>query len=123
MTGFSIVSLLLAAVGIYGLLSYIVTQRTTEFGVRLALGARPAQIRTLIFSHGMQLFVVGCGIGLLSAVALSRLLKSVLFEVSLVDPKSYLIVGAVLFFATFVACWIPARRASRVDPIAALRSE
>lgn len=94
-----------------------------EIGIRLALGARPAQIRSLILSHGMQLLMIGCVIGLLSAVALSRLLQSALFEVSVVDPKTYLGVGMVLLFATFVACWIPARRASRVDPIVALRED
>jgi putative ABC transport system permease protein len=120
---FAGLALLLATIGLYGLLAYTTLKRVREFGVRLALGARPTQIRTLIFSHGMQLLFVGCGIGLLSAIALSRLLKSVLFEVSIVDPKTYLVVGAVLFIATFVACWIPARRASRVDPIAALRTE
>jgi predicted permease len=120
---FAGLALLLATIGLYGLLAYTTLKRVREFGVRLALGARPGQIRTLIFSHGMQLLIVGCVIGLLSALALSRLLKSVLFQVSAVDPRTYLGVGLVMFFATFVACWIPARRASRVDPIVALRED
>jgi putative ABC transport system permease protein len=120
---FAGLALLLATIGLYGLLAYTTLKRVREFGVRLALGARPGQIRTLIFSHGMQLLIVGCVIGLLSALSLSRLLESVLFQVSVVDPRTYLGVGLVMFFATFVACWIPARRASRVDPIVALRED
>jgi putative ABC transport system permease protein len=120
---FAGLALLLATIGLYGLLAYTTLKRVREFGVRLALGARPAQIRALILSHGMQLLLIGGVIGLVSAVALSRLLQSVLFEVSVVDPKTYLGVVVVLLFATFVACWIPARRASRVDPIVALRED
>jgi putative ABC transport system permease protein len=120
---FAGLALLLATIGLYGILAYTTLKRVREFGVRLALGATPAQIRSLILSHGMQLLVIGCVIGLASAIALSRFLQSVLFEVSVVDPKTYLGVGMVLLFATFVACWIPARRASRVDPIVALRED
>jgi len=94
-----------------------------EIGVRLALGARPSQILTLILSHGMQLLLVGSAIGLVGAIAVSHFLQRLLFEVGGVDPGIYLEVGAVLLSATFLACWIPARRASRVDPIVALRTE
>jgi putative ABC transport system permease protein len=120
---FAGLALLLAAIGLYGLLSYTTLKRFREIGVRLALGARPAQIRSLILSHGMQLLMIGGGIGLVSAIALSRLLQSILFQVKGADPKIYLGVGAVLIGATFIACWIPARRASRVDPIVALRED
>ena len=94
-----------------------------EIGVRLALGARPSQILTLILSHGLQLLSIGSVIGLIAAIALSRALQSVLFEVNEIDPGIYLGVGLILFAATLVAAWIPARRASRVDPIVALHAE
>ena len=89
----------------------------------LALGARPGQIRALILSHGLQLLLIGSGIGLLGAIAISRALQAVLFEVGDVDPRIYLGVGVLLFAATLLASWLPARRASHVDPIVALRSE
>jgi putative ABC transport system permease protein len=113
----------LATIGLYGLLAYTTLKRVREIGIRLALGARPAQIRTLILSHGMQLLLIGSVIGLLSAFALSRALQSVLFDVKGIDPRIYLAVGLLLFGATLLASWIPARRASRVDPIIALRTE
>jgi predicted permease len=120
---FSGLALLLATIGLYGLLAYTTMKRVREIGIRLALGARPAQIRTLVLSHGMHLLLIGSGIGLLSAFALSRALQSVLFEVKGIDPRIYLGVGLLLFGATLLASWIPARRASRVDPIIALRTE
>jgi ABC-type antimicrobial peptide transport system permease subunit len=120
---FAGLALTLATIGLYGLLSYTTLKRVREIGIRLALGARPAQVRTLILSHGMQLLGIGAAIGLVSAIALSQLLQRVLFEVKGVDPKIYLEVGLLMFAATAVACWIPARRASRVDPIVALRTE
>jgi putative ABC transport system permease protein len=120
---FSGLALLLATIGLYGLLAYTTLKRVREIGIRLALGARPAQIRALILSHGMQLLLIGSGIGLVTAFALSRALQSVLFDVKGIDPRIYLAVGLLLFGATLLASWIPARRASRVDPIVALRSE
>ena len=120
---FAGLALILATIGLYGVLAYTTLKRVREFGIRLALGASPAQIRSLILSHGMQLLVIGCVIGLVSAVALSRFLQSVLFEVKTADPTIYLGVGLLLLGATFAACWIPARRASRVNPIVALRED
>jgi putative ABC transport system permease protein len=120
---FAGLALLLATVGLYGLLAYTTLKRVREIGIRLALGARPAQIRVLVLSHGMHLLLIGSAIGLLSAFALSRALQSVLFEVSGVDPKIYLGVGLLLFGATLFASWIPARRASRVNPVVAFRAE
>ena len=120
---FAGLALLLATVGLYRLLAYTTLKRVREIGIRLALGARPAQIRVLVLSHGMHLLLIGSGIGLLAAFALSRALQSVLFEVNGIDPRIYLGVGLLLFGATLLASWIPARRASRVDPIIALRSE
>ena len=120
---FAGLALLLATIGLYGLLAYTTLKRVREIGIRLALGARPAQIRVLVLSHGMHLLLIGSAIGLLSAFALSRALQSVLFEVKGIDPRIYLGVGLLLFGATLLASWIPARRASRVDPIIALRQE
>ena len=120
---FAGLALVLATIGLYGLLAYTTLKRVPEIGIRLALGARPGQIRALILSHGMQLFLIGSVIGVIAAFALSRLLQSVLFEVKGIDPRIYLGVGLILFGATLVAAWIPARRASRVDPIVALHTE
>ena len=120
---FAGLALVLATIGLYGLLAYTTLKRVREIGIRLALGAHPAQIRTLILSHGLQLLLIGSAIGLVAAVALSRALQTVLFEVKGIDPRIYLGVGALLFSATLFASWIPARRASRVDPMIALRAE
>src|SRR5436190_7888132 len=120
---FAGLALLLATIGLYGLLAYTTLKRVREIGIRLALGARPAQIRALVLSHGLQLLLVGSAFGLLATLALSRALQGVLFEVKGIDPRIYLGVGALLFAATLLASWIPARRASRVDPIQALRVE
>jgi putative ABC transport system permease protein len=120
---FAGLALTLATIGLYGLLAYTTLKRVREIGIRLALGARPGQIRALILSHGMHLLLVGSAIGLAAAFALSHALQSVLFEVKGVDARIYLGVGALLFAATFLASWLPARRASRVDPIIALRAE
>jgi putative ABC transport system permease protein len=120
---FASLALLLATIGLYGLLAYTTVKRVREIGIRLALGARPAQVRTLVLSHGMHLLVTGLTIGLLSAIAVSRALQSLLFEAKGLDPRIYLAVGALMFAAALVASWIPARRASRIDPIIALRSE
>jgi len=120
---FAGLALLLATIGLYGLLAYTTLKRVREIGIRLALGARPAQIRALVLSHGLQLLLIGSVFGLVAAFALSRALQSVLFEVKGIDPRIYLSVGALLFAATFLASWVPARRASRVDPIQALREQ
>jgi len=120
---FAGLALVLATIGLYGLLAYTTLKRVREIGIRLALGARPAQIRGLVLSHGLQLLLIGSVFGLVAAFALSRALQSVLFEVKGIDPRIYLSVGALLFAATFLASWIPARRASRVDPIQALREQ
>jgi ABC-type antimicrobial peptide transport system permease subunit len=120
---FAALALVLATIGLYGLLAYTMLKRVPEIGVRLALGARPAQIRGLILSHGLQLLLIGSVIGLVAAFVLSHVLQSVLFDVNGLDPRIYFGVGAILFAATFFASWIPARRASRVDPIIALRTE
>src|SRR6266545_4945311 len=120
---FAGLALTLATIGLYGLLAYTTLKRVREIGIRLALGAQTNQIRMLVLTRGMQLLLIGSTIGLIAAVALSRALQSVLFEVEGIDPRIYFGVGLLLFIATFLASWLPARRASRVDPVIALRAE
>jgi ABC-type antimicrobial peptide transport system permease subunit len=120
---FAGLALLLAAVGLYGVLSYSAFRRLREIAVRLALGARPAHIRGLILGHGLRLFGVGISIGALAVVACAGLIRSFLFGVSPLDAQTYLEVGALLSIVTILAAWIPARRACRVNPIVALRAE
>ncbi len=120
---FAGLSLLLATVGLYGVLSYNAARRSREFGLRFALGARRADIRALIFGHGLRLLAAGSVFGLAAAFAASRILRSVLFEISPTEPLSYFGVAAVLAGATVIACWIPAAKACRIDPASALRSD
>ena len=120
---FAGLALTLATIGLYGLLAYTTLKRVREIGIRLALGARPAQVRTMILSHGMHLLLVGAIIGFVSAIALSKFLQRLLFEANGADAEVYFGVGIVMLVATLLACWIPARRASRVDPIVALRED
>ncbi len=123
LSGFGGMALLLASLGIYAVLSFAVTQRTQEFGVRIAMGASPADVLGMVVAHGVRLFVIGLTIGLAAALALSRLLKHLLFGVSAGDPLSYAAVIALLAAVTLLACWLPARRAMRVEPTVALRCE
>lgn len=120
---FAGVALLLAAIGIYGVLAYSVTQRTNEIGVRMALGANALDVFKLIIRQGMFCALVGIGIGALSSIALTRFLSGFLFGVSPTDPQIFVLVALVLLFISFMACYIPARRATKVDPIVALKSE
>lgn len=123
LTAFAALALVLAAVGIYGVMAYATERRTREFGVRLALGASPAQMKGLILGTGLRLLTVGLLLGLTGALATAKLLQSVLFGVSAFDPLTYLLATALLGAAALFACWWPARRASKVDPIVALRAE
>jgi putative ABC transport system permease protein len=116
-------ALLLALAGLYGVISYSVAQRTREIGIRIVLGAGRQNVLRLVVGQGMKLVAVGVALGLVAAVALMRLMKSLLFEVSATDPWTFVIVVLLLMSAAALACYLPARRASRVDPIVALRCE
>src|SRR5690606_12045521 len=118
---FALVALLLSAVGTYGVLSYMVTERRREIGVRLALGADRGIVRRMVLGQGMRTTATGIGIGLLAAFGLSRLVSSLLFGVSPADPLTFLAVSAVIASVAFVACTIPAWRATRVDPVVVLK--
>jgi putative ABC transport system permease protein len=120
---FSVLALTLALVGLYGVMAYNGLRRTREIGVRLALGARRKQIVTMMLRQGMRLLVIGLLVGLVGAFGLSRLIRSLLFEVNAGDPRIYIAVSGLLACTAAAACWIPARRASRVDPMITLRTE
>ena len=120
---FSGIALVMAAAGIYGTMAYFVTQRTREIGVRIALGAEWRDVLMLILKSGMSLVVLGLAIGLAGALALTRLMSTLLFEVSPSDPLTFLAVVFSVIFAALLACYIPARRATKVDPLIALRYE
>jgi putative ABC transport system permease protein len=120
---FATVALVLAAVGIYGVMSYAVAQRTQEIGIRMALGAGEENIVQMVLRNGSLLALWGVGIGLLLAFLLARLISAMLFQTSTTDPPTFSIVPLLLLFVALLACYLPARRAARVDPMVALRYE
>jgi putative ABC transport system permease protein len=117
---FAALALVLSAIGIYGVLAQSVSQRTHEIGIRMALGAQTRDVLRLIVRQGMSLTLIGIAIGLAGAFALTRLLASLLFDVGATDPATFLWIPVLLAAVSFFACYLPARRAARLDPIKAL---
>ena len=120
---FALLALLLAAVGIYGVMAYSVTERTHEIGLRMALGAQRSGVLKLVLAQSMRVVLAGIVIGLASSLLLTRLIASLLFQVKAVDPAILAVVALLLLAVALTAAWLPARRASRVDPMVALRFE
>jgi putative ABC transport system permease protein len=120
---FAVLALTLAAVGIYGVMAYTVTRRTQEIGIRMALGARRGDVLKLMLGHGMRLALMGAALGIAGALGVTRLMTSLLYQVKPSDPVTFVCISALLTAVTMVACYIPARRATKVDPMEALRHE
>ena len=123
LAAFASAGIALSALGVFGLMSYVVRQRRREIGVRLALGARPAEITRLVVARGMRYAAVGSAIGLVAALGLATRLQALLFEVSPTDPRTIIGVAALLLGTAFVACWLPGRRAGRIKPLEAIGAE
>jgi ABC-type antimicrobial peptide transport system permease subunit len=120
---FAAVSLVLAAIGIYGVISCSVTERRQEIGIRLALGAQPGDVLRLVVGEGMKMAGAGVALGLIASVALTRLMTGLLFGISATDPLTLAMIALLLVIVAMLACYIPARRATTVDPMIALRYE
>ncbi|HEX8091819.1 MAG TPA: FtsX-like permease family protein, partial [Blastocatellia bacterium] len=120
---FACTALLLAVTGVYAVMSYSVMRRYNEIGIRIALGAQSGDVLKLILGHGVRLVGVGVVIGLAGGIASTRLISSLLFGVSAVDPVTFALTPLILVFVAISACYIPARKATRVDPVIALRAE
>jgi predicted permease len=121
--GFAGLALVLASIGVYSVMACVVSQRTAEIGIRMALGATPGSVRRMVLAQGVRLAAIGIAIGVAVALAVTRLMQQVLFEVQPHDPGIYLGLAALILAVACLACWIPARRATRIDPIVALRAE
>ena len=123
LAAFAALALLLSCVGIYGVVSYLIGRRTQEIGVRMALGAQRRDVLLLVLSQGAKMAAIGVFLGLSAAFALTRLISGLLYGVAPYDPVTFLAVSLLLMLVTLLACYIPARRALRIDPATALRSE
>src|SRR5262249_38893197 len=123
LTAFALFALVLAIVGTYGVMSFLVTQGTHDIGIRIALGAQMSNIVWLVVGRGMELAVIGVAVGLLGALALTRLMSSMLFGTTATDPMTFSAVPVILLAIALIAAYLPAKRATRVDPMVALREE
>jgi ABC-type antimicrobial peptide transport system permease subunit len=120
---FAVLALLLASIGLYGVISYLVGQRTQELGIRIALGAQRKDVLGLVLADGIKMALAGVVVGLLASLGLTRLLTKMVYGVSTTDPATFVVIAALLIFVALLACLIPARRATKVDPLVALRYE
>jgi putative ABC transport system permease protein len=120
---FGVLALVLASLGVYSVMAHLVTFRTSEIGLRMALGASPVAVMRMVLAHGRRLTILGIVLGIGGALVVSRLMQQTLFEVNAADPRVYIAVSVILLLVTECASWFPARRATRVDPVTALRSE
>jgi putative ABC transport system permease protein len=123
LAAFAALALILSCVGIYGVISYLVSQRTHEMGLRLALGAQRSDVMRLVLAHGTKMALIGVAIGIAGALGLTRLMANQLFGVTAHDPLTFAAVAILLMLVALLACYLPARRATRVDPMVALRYE